>query len=330
MPDNKNNQRDRKRLLLVLLVIPWSLVASPQESAQHPFKTITGTQGCMIEQLTSAAYNEFQHQGVSYDGQWLAVGWNNGEDSDGKPIRGSYLLNLVTGEKKHLPKPLNHNSSFSPDGRFLIGAQYTSDGKTELYEYDLNTDQATVIAGDPQWEFKPSYSPDGKYIVFNSYRSGNSEIYLYHRADKTLKQLTHHKNYDSHGEVSPDGSQVLFHRQVEKLAEGLYDFDIYSYDLTTGKETRLSSTPSEESYGAWGPDGKRVVFSFNKDAKPGVLDLYIMEPDGSLNQLTGGNWQDSYAYWTRDGRYIYFNSDRSGVSEIYRIKMAGSACVKSP
>ncbi len=329
MSDNKNNKRDRKWPLLVLLFISLGLAASPKEAPQPPFKTMTGTQGCVIEQLTSEVYNEFQHQGVSYDGKWLAVGWNNGEDADGKPIRGSYLLNLITGEKKHLAEPINHNSSFSPDGKFLIGAQYTNDGKTELYEYDLNTGQATVIAADPNWDFKPSYSPDGQLIVFNSYRSGNAEIYLYHRSDKTLKQLTHHKNYDAHGEISPDGSKVLFHRQVEKFAEGLYDFDLYTYDLATGKENRVTSTPSEESYGAWGPDGKRVVFSFNKDSKPGVIDLYVMEPDGSLNRLTGGNWKDSYAQWTRDGSYIYFNSDRSGVSEIYRMKMHGSTCVKS-
>lgn len=321
---------DRKRSLVVLfLILPFGLVANVPKSNQQLFKTMTGTQGCVIERLTSEAYDEFQHQGVSADGRWLAVGWNKGKDKDGDPDRGSYLLNLETGEKKHLAEPINHNSSFSPDGKFLIGAQYTSDGKTELYEYDINTDQAKVIAADPNWDFLPSYSPDGRFIVFNSYRSGNSEIYLYNRADKKLTQLTDHENYDAHGEISPDGSKVLYNRQVEKIADGLYDFDLYSYDLATGKETRMTSKPLEEGYGAWAPDSKRVVFSFNPDAKPGVIGLYIMEPDGSLKQLTGGNWKDSYAYWLRDGSYIYFNSDRSGVSQIYRVKMDGFDCVKS-
>ena len=78
-----------------------------------------------------------------------------------------------------------------------------------------------------------------------------------------------------------------------------------------------------------GPDGKRIVFSYNKDNQPGVNYLFIREADGSLKQLTGGHWQDSYAQWTGDGRYIYFNSNRSGVTNIYRLKMNGSECVQA-
>ena len=314
--------------MLNLLVVPFGLSGNFDESSPQTFNKLTGTQGCVIEQITSEAYDEFQHRGVSADGQWLAVGWNKGKDSDGNTVRGSYLLNLITGKKRHLPLPLNHNSSFSPNGQFLIGAQYTPDGKTELYEYDLKTGQAAVIAADPNWDFKPSYTPDGQSIVFNSYRTGNSEIYLYGRADKTMQQLTQHDSYDSHAEMSPDGPKILFHRHVKTKAEGVYDFDLYVHDLSTGKETRLTSTPQEEGYPAWGPEGKRVVFSYNKEDKPGINHLYIMETDGTLKQLTGGNWKDSYAQWMQDGSYIYFNSDRSGVSDIYRMKMDGSDCVK--
>ena len=315
--------------LLLLVVFPLGLFANPKDTSHHAFKTMAGTQGCVIEQITSEAYDEFQHHGVSDDGQWLGVGWNRGNDAEGKPIRGSYLLNLTTGEKTHLPNPLNHNSSFSPDGQFLIGAQYTPDGKTELYEYDLKTKTATVIAAHPNWEFKPSYSPDGTSIVFNSYRTGNSEVYVYNRSDQSMQQLTHHESYDSHGEYSPDGSKILFHRHVQTKAEGVYDFDIYVHDLTTEEESKLISSPQEESYPSWGPEGKHVVFSYNKEDQPNINQLYIMHPDGSLNQLTGGSWKDSYAQWTRDGKYIYFNSDRNGVSNIYRLKMQGSTCVKA-
>ena len=253
MSDHIKKHQVHKPSLWALLVLPFGLVAGSAEPSKPLFKTLTGTQGCVIEQITNEVYDEFQHHGVSDDGQWLAVGWHQGKDSGGQSIRGSYVLNLITGEKTHLAEPINHNSSFSPDGQFLIGAQYTPDGKTELYEYDRQTGQATVIAADPNWDFKPSYSPEGQHIIFNSYRSGNSEIYLYHRAAQTLQRLTEHDSYDSHGDFSPDGSQVLFHRQVKKYADGLYDFDLFVHDLATGNETRLTSTPAEESYGAWGP-----------------------------------------------------------------------------
>jgi len=45
-------------------------------------------------------------------------------------------------------------------------------------------------------------------------------------------------------------------------------------------------------------------------------------------KLTDGDWKDSYAYWTRDGQYIYFNSDRSGTTQVYRLLMDGLDCIR--
>ena len=44
--------------------------------------------------------------------------------------------------------------------------------------------------------------------------------------------------------------------------------------------------------------------------------------------MTNGDWKDGYAFWTRDGAFIYFNSDRSGASNIYRLLMDGFECVR--
>lgn len=316
------------KLLAALIVASLSQVACEQQRDEPAFEVLIGTKGCVIEKITSEAYDEFYFQGVSRDGRWLSVGWNQGEDAHGDPIRGTYTLNLVTGERTELSSPLNHNSSFSPDGAFLVGAHYTPDGTSEIFERNLETGETTAIAPDPAWDFLPSYSPDGQSILFNSYRSGNSELYLYDRSGKTMKQLTDYEGYDAHGEFSPDGSKILFHRQIEQQDDGRYDFDLYTYDLASGEETRLTSMSHEESYGSWAPDGQRLVFSSDFGEQPGQSNLYIMDTDGTLTQLTDGDWKDSYAYWMRDGSYIYFSSDRSGSAEIYRIEMEGFKCAK--
>jgi|GEM_PF-3336282 len=319
----------QRGFLAALIVASFSLAACEQEADQPLFEVFSGAKGCLIEQITSEAYDEFQVRGVSHDGQWLSVGWTNGEDAHGNPIRGSYRLNLVTGQKYELGEPINNVSSFSRDGLLLVGALYSPEERTDIYEYNLNTGESTVIAPDSAWDFLASYSPDGQSILFNSYRSGNSEIYLYNRSAQTLRQLTDNESYDAHAEFSPDGSQILFHRQVEQRADDRYDFDLYSYDLASGEETRLSSTPYEESYGSWAPDGQRLVFSSDVEAQPGQSHLYVTDLSGTQTQLTDGDWRDGYAYWTRDGRYIYFNSDRSGSMAIYRIVMDGFNCAQA-
>ena len=51
--------------LAALIVVAFSQVACEQEPDERPFRVLTGTQGCLIEQLTSEAYDEFQFQGTS-------------------------------------------------------------------------------------------------------------------------------------------------------------------------------------------------------------------------------------------------------------------------
>ena len=84
--------------------------------------------------------------------------------------------------------------------------------------------------------------------------------------------------------------------------------------------------PFEESYAAFAPDGSHIVLSSDFEQKPEKHNLYVRTPDGSLKSLTKGDWKDSYAYWTVDGKFIYFNSDRSGINDVYRIPMNGFSC----
>ena len=169
-------------------------------------------------------------------------------------------------------------------------------------------------------------------IVFNSWRiDGQSELYTYDRASGDLKRLTHDPRYDAHGEFSPDGTRILFHRMIAQKEEGGYDFELFVIDLETGRETQLTpGSPHEESYASWAPDGAHVVFSTDQDGKPEKHNLYVLGPDGEITgRLTRGDWKDSYAYWSRDGEYIYFTSDRDGLSNVYRIPMDGLECLNS-
>ncbi len=313
--------------LALIVTLSTSLVSCKKQPDEHHFSNFTGTRGCVIEQLTNQPYDEFQFQGVSPNHQWLAYAWTNGEDTEGNPIRGANLLNLLTGEQQALPQPINNSGSFSADGKLLTGAQNTADERTDIYEHNLESGEFKIIAANPAWDFLSSYSPDGQSILFNSARSGNYEIYLYARNTESLQQLTNFTGYDANAEFSPDGSKIIFNRMLSQREEGGYDFDIYTYEMATKQETRLTLTPYEESYPSWAPDGQTFVFSSDINQQPELRNLYLMHPNGNTIQLTGGDWKDSYAYWTRDGRYIYFNSDRNGNSDIYRLQMNGLECI---
>lgn len=322
------SHRDDICMKLITAVIVATLCASCARNiipASYPM--LADPTGCVVEQITSATHDEYQVQGVSRDGRFLSLASNRGEDSEGNMLVEVYTLDLVTGARTLMPRALNNSGNFSPNGEYLVVAAYDDTGRTEILELHLDSGDVTTIAPHEQWDWLPSYSADGRFIVFNSERhEDQADIYVYERASGELQRVTSYSGYDAHAQFSPDGEQILFHRMNRKREDGRYDFDLYVYDRASATETRLTNSPYEESYAAFAPDGRHVVFSSDFEGAPEKHNLYIRAPSGSYTRLTGGNWKDSYAYWTPDGKYIYFNSDRSGVTNVYRLPMQGMAC----
>ena len=269
--------------------------------------------GCMVERVVvEADERSYQCNSLSPDGRRIAIGWDRGEEA-----RGTYILDLETGERTALPV-FNNGTTFSPDGTMLLNAVYVESGKTDIIEMNIETREVQVIAQDDQWDWLPCYSPDGSMIVFNSYRTGNSDIYLYDRASKQLRRLTSTDMYEAHAQFSPDGRRIVFHRQVDES-----DFNIYLMDLDSNEETQLTASPREEGYPSWAPDGRHIFFSSDKGNETGKPNIVVMTDTGEVvRQLTNHPAKDAYAFASPDGRYVYFNSYREPQG-VYRIKIDG-------
>ncbi len=293
-----------------------------------PFTRLVDPSGCVIEQITAGEGDQYQVQGVSADGKTLLMAARQ----KGAPNLDSqgYEMDLGTGERTDLSDIFTNSGTYSPDGKSIVVAQASGNGKTDIYEYERATGELRSVASHDDWDWLPSYSPDGRFIVFNSYRvDGQSDVHVFERSTRTLRRLTEHPGYDAHAQFSPDGGRIIFNRQRGTREGGGYIFDLIVLDVTTGQETQLTDGEYEEGYPAWAPDGHHIVYSSDIDGQHGKLNLYILDPDGEgVSRITKGDWKDNYAFWTRDGAFIYFNSDRSGVSNIYRLPMDGFECVR--
>lgn len=300
-------------------------------AAATPFARLADPSGCLIEQLTAGDDDEYQVQGASGDGRWLAMTARRAGATQGDTLHQVSELDLTTGTKTDLSPALTNSGPYSPDGRYIVLAQAMGADKTDIVEYERATGALRPVASHEDWDWLPSYSPDGRSIVFNSYRvNGQSDVHLFDKTTGALRRLTDEPGYDAHAQFSGDGRRIVYHRQRGKRDGGGHLFDLMVYDLGTGKSTRLTHGDYEESYPAWAPDGRHIVFSSDAAGKPGKLNLYVLGPGGrSTTRLTQGDWKDSYAFWSRDGRFIYFNSDRAGATNIYRIVMDGVDCVRN-
>jgi Tol biopolymer transport system component len=62
------------------------------------------------------------------------------------------------------------NLSWSPDGKNVV-FQGLSEGQGDLYMYNFDTKKVTQLTNDKYSDYQPSFSKDGKKIIFSSDRA---------------------------------------------------------------------------------------------------------------------------------------------------------------
>lgn len=107
----------------------------------------------------------------------------------------------------------------------------------------------------------------------------------------------------------------------------LMAIDQHPFDATDLNTLERISGP------AVSPDGKRIVFSVRRtdmDANKGRTDLWIINMDGTgLTRLTEDDFSESDATWSPDGNYIYFISNRTKSSQVWRLPVAGGEATQA-
>jgi Tol biopolymer transport system component len=80
--------------------------------------------------------------------------------------------------------------------------------------------------------------------------------------------------------------------------------DIYTVHPDGSGLVNLTNNAAKESYLAWSPDGRRLVFSSGQDGK---WDLFSMNADGSdLTRLTEDPGGEAFSLWSPDGKRIAY------------------------
>jgi Tol biopolymer transport system component len=283
------------------------------------FPRVAEAPDCDVERLAhEAGEHHFSFRGIAPNGKRLIVGYS----ARGDTVQGTYMLDLESGLRMPV-LGINNGGSYSPDGNRIVTAMYVSPRNTEIVEMNLSGGAITRIAPDSAFDFLPSYSPDGKSIVFNSYRTGRSDLYVYERATKSLRRLTTFDGYDAHAQFSPDGKSIVFHRAVSRT-----DYNLMLLDLATGNERALTSAPGEEAYPAFSPSGREIVYVDDRDSTAST-DLYVLSlADLSAKRLVSLPTYEGYPAWSRDGRYVYFTSRTATETFAQRVAMDGLRCRK--
>lgn len=186
--------------------------------------------------------------------------------------------------------------------------------KSKLEIYDLTTHKRTVVYDTPDHIEAPNWTPDGKFLVFNS----KGLIYKIPVKGGIPEKINTGMatNCNNDHVISSDGKQLAISHNTKDRGSVIYILPF------AGGEPR-QVTPNGPSYlHGWSPDGKTLAYCAQRN---GEYDVYTIAAEGGEEtRLTNTPGLDDGPEYSSDGKYIYFNSVRSGLMQCYRMQPDGS------
>lgn len=198
-------------------------------------------------------------------------------------------------------------------GPFLSRIAFISDrtGESELWVMDWNGKNQKQLTKHNSIALAPSWSPDGRNLVFTSYLRGTPALYLLTPQEGYLKLLWDTGGVNSSGAISPDGTTVAF----ASSRDG--NVDIYTMSIEGGNAQRLTTARGIDTQPAWAPNGRQIAFTSTRSGSP---QLYLMDADGSnVRRLSFGGLFHDEPDWAYDGTRIACTTRDEGTFQIATI-----------
>ena len=200
----------------------------------------------------------------------------------------------------------------SPDGTRLAFASL--DRQSDIWTWDPLRESPTRLTFGSSLELLPRWTPDGRRIVFQSYRDGPPNLYsVASDGSGPVERLTTSNYVQYPNSITPDGA-LLFAELREKTG-----FDIFRRPVAAAQgagraapsderlteATLLVSSPSPEYAANISPNGR--YFAYQSVESLGRFAIYVRPyPDASK-----GPWQISTEggtapVWARNGRELFY------------------------
>lgn len=202
---------------------------------------------------------------LSPDGK--EIGISNQSAPDGKSR--IYIVPFKGGTPRLItPNGPSYLHGWSPDGTTLSYCAERS-GNFDVYTISVKGGQEMRLTDAPGLDDGPEYSPDGKYIWFNSVRTGVMQIWRMNTDGSSPTQMTFTQDvYSWFPHVSPDGKEVVFlayHKGEVAPDQHLADkqVELRIMPANGGKPEaliQLFGGQGTMNVNSWSPDSKKIAF----------------------------------------------------------------------
>ena len=237
--------------------------------------------------------------------------WRMPVDADGKP--NGPLGQVTSGAGQDL------ESAPAPDGGRL--AITTLSQNADLWRLPVSpetghaTGEPEKVVASSREDSRGAWSPDGRFVAFNSDRGGTMNIWIHDLEAKSSRRLTEGSGGDYQPCWSPDGRRLVFFSSREGRP------GVYMVEIDGGAMTSLSRGHTIDVNPFFSPDGRHIAFQSDRD---GRLEVWVMDASGNdARQLTRQGVMGHFLRWTPDGAFIVFRSASSEKPGLWRVPYAG-------
>ena len=216
--------------------------------------------------------------------------------------------------------------SFSGNGN-LVYVSGSAGQSVSIYWMD-RAGKLIALREAPGDYYNPAFSPDGKRLALEISDGKKHDIWVYEYGRDTLTLLTFGDDRNNTFPFwTPDGQRITYASSDKNGVTHLY----WKRADGTGEAHRLTEIKDEEVFGSWSPDGKVLVFEqIDAGAIRAIMTLRMKGNEkvgwksGEPQVFRKGPFVRGSPVFSPDGRWLAYQSQESGKSEVYVQPFSGS------
>ncbi|HEX7236271.1 MAG TPA: hypothetical protein VF405_04860 [Gammaproteobacteria bacterium] len=253
----------------------------------------------------------------------------------GALLAADYPADVAIADRTVTLYPMRHTTGLAPHpdrneaavtieneaGTRFVLADFDGGNQRELF----SVPNVGIVSGTPNRVFDIKWSDDGQWITYTQgffFGQGTDEADVWvMRSDGSERRNLSEGTTANEGVAgfSPDAERIVFRSSRNGR------FDLYSSKRDGSDVRQLTNDEARENFPVFSPDGKSIAFSSNHDGPRDIrgnltFDNYILSlaPDGtpgSVQRISDHPGQDSHPWFSPDGAWIVYTSERGGIND---------------